>query len=86
VTERRAYLLLLAVIVFWAGNFPLSKLALYELGPLTITCLRALIAAPLLFIVARLQAPLQRPHVRRDYVAFAVLGMTGLVLNTTVWY
>jgi drug/metabolite transporter (DMT)-like permease len=84
VTERRAYLLLIAVIVFWAGNFPLSKLALYELGPITITGM--LIAAPLLLVVARMQAPLDRPLARRDYVAFAVLGLTGLVLNTTVWY
>jgi drug/metabolite transporter (DMT)-like permease len=86
VTERRAYLLLIAVILLWAGNFPLSKLALYELGPITITGMRALIAAPLLLAVARVQAPLDRPLARRDYVAFAVLGLTGLVLNTTVWY
>jgi drug/metabolite transporter (DMT)-like permease len=85
-TERRAYLLLIAVIVLWAGNFPLSKLALYELGPITITGLRALIAAALLLVVARLQSPLDRSLARRDYVAFAVLGVTGLVLNTTVWY
>lgn len=85
-TERRAYLLLIAVILLWAGNFPLSKLALYELGPITITGMRALIAAPLLLAVARVQAPLDRPLARRDYVAFAVLGLTGLVLNTTVWY
>jgi drug/metabolite transporter (DMT)-like permease len=86
VTERRAYLLLIAVILLWAGNFPLSKLALYELGPITITGMRALIAAPVLLAVARVQAPLDRPLARRDYVAFAVLGLTGLVLNTTVWY
>jgi drug/metabolite transporter (DMT)-like permease len=85
-TERRAYLLLLAVIVFWAGNFPLSKLGLYELGPVTLTGARALIAAPLLLLLARLQAPLDHPLTRRDYTAFMVLGLTGLVLNTTVWY
>jgi drug/metabolite transporter (DMT)-like permease len=86
VTDQHAYLLLLAVIVLWAGNFPLSKLALSELGPLTLTGARALIAAPLLLGIARLQGPLDRPLARRDYIAFVVLGMTGLVLNTTVWY
>jgi drug/metabolite transporter (DMT)-like permease len=85
-TERRAYLLLLLVIVFWAGNFPLGKLALLELGPFTLTGARALIAAPVLLAAARLTAPLRRPLVRRDYVAFVILGMTGLVANTTVWY
>jgi drug/metabolite transporter (DMT)-like permease len=44
------------------------------------------VAAPLLLVVARLMAPLQRRLVRRDYVAFVVLGMTGLVANTTIWY
>ena len=27
-TDRRAHLLLFAVILFWAGNFPLSKWAI----------------------------------------------------------
>jgi drug/metabolite transporter (DMT)-like permease len=85
-TERRAYLLLLLVILFWAGNFPLGKLALAELGPLTLTGARALVAAPLLLAMARLTAPLERPLVRRDYIAFTVLGVMGLVANTTVWY
>jgi drug/metabolite transporter (DMT)-like permease len=85
-TERRAYLLLLAVVVFWAGNFPLGKLALAELGPITITGGRALLAAPLLLGLARLTWPLARPLARRDYIAFVVLGLTGLVANTTIWY
>jgi drug/metabolite transporter (DMT)-like permease len=83
---RRAYALLGLVLLFWSGNFPLGKLALQHLGPLTLTAGRALLAAPLLLLVARLTAPLSRPLGRADYVAFTVLGMTGLVTNTTVWY
>jgi drug/metabolite transporter (DMT)-like permease len=86
VEPRRAYTLLGLVLVFWAGNFPLGKLALQELGPLTLTSARAALAAPLLLLVARLTAPLRRPLGRQDYVAFLVLGGTGLVTNTTVWY
>jgi drug/metabolite transporter (DMT)-like permease len=86
VEPRRAYALLGLVLVFWAGNFPLGKLALQELGPLTLTGARALLAAPLLLLVAGLTAPLRRPLGRADYVAFLVLGGTGLVTNTTVWY
>lgn len=44
---------LLVAILFWAGNFPLGKLALNELGPLTLTGARALLAAPLLRPMAR---------------------------------
>ena len=72
-------------IVFWAGNFPLGKLALDELGPTALTAGRALVAAPLLVLVARFTAPLAHPLARRDYVAFVVLGLTGLVGNTTLW-
>jgi drug/metabolite transporter (DMT)-like permease len=86
VTERRAYLLLLAVILIWAGNFPLSKLGLGELPPTTITAIRAVIAAPVFLGLARWRAPLGRALDVRDLVAFAVLGLTGLVGNTTVWY
>ncbi len=79
-------MLLVAVLLFWAGNFPLSKLGLAELGPVTITAARAVIAAPLLLAIAMWTSPLTRPLVRRDYRAFVVLGLTGLVLNTTTWY
>jgi drug/metabolite transporter (DMT)-like permease len=84
--SRRAYLLLVVVIVFWAGNYPLGKLALQELGPVTLTGARTLLAAPLLILAARLTAPLPRALGRADYVAFLVLGLSGLVANTTVWY
>ena len=36
--------------------------------------------------MARVTAPLSRPLGRADYLAFAVLGCSGLVANTTVWY
>lgn len=85
-SDRRSYLRLLAVLFVWAGNFPLGKLALTEVPPLFLVGGRTLMAAPFLFFVARLYAPLDRPLVRRDYVAFCVLGLTGLVLNTTIWY
>ncbi len=74
------------VILFWAGNYPLGKLAIDELSPLVLTAARAVLAAPLLLAVARASAPLAAPPGRRDYLAFVVLGLTGLVANTTVWY
>ena len=85
-SDRRSYLLLVAVLFVWAGNFPLGKLALTEVQPLFLVGGRTLMAAPLLFALARIYAPLERPLVRRDYVAFSILGVTGLVLNTTTWY
>ena len=86
VSDRRSYLLLVAVLLVWAGNFPLGKLALTEVQPLFLVGGRTLVAAPFLYFAARAYAPLDRPLVRRDYAAFGVLGVTGLVLNTTTWY
>lgn len=85
-THARAYGLLLLVTVIWAGNFPLGKLGLGELGPLTLTAARALIAAPLLLAAARLSRGALPALTRRDYRIFTVISLTGLVGNTTVWY
>ena len=84
--DRRAYATLLLVILFWAGNYPVGKLGVGDLGPITLTAGRALLAGPLLLVLARLLAPLTRPLTRTDYAAFAILGGSGLVTNTTLWY
>ena len=84
--DRRAYLLLSVITIVWAGNYPLSKIALERLGPVTMTATRALVATPILLGLAWLTAPRDRPFTRRDYRAFLVLGLTGLVGNTTIWY
>jgi drug/metabolite transporter (DMT)-like permease len=86
VTHRDAYLLLFVVALIWAGNFPLAKLGLSELGPMTLAALRALIAAPLLVLASRvLEGPLP-PLVRRDLTAVVVLAVSGFVGNSTLWY
>ena len=85
-THRHAYALLLGVALLWSGNFPLAKLGLQELGPITMAATRALIAAPLLVVVSRvLEGPLP-PLARRDLAAVAVLAVTGFVGNSTLWY
>jgi drug/metabolite transporter (DMT)-like permease len=86
VTHRDAYTLLLVVALIWAGNFPLAKLGLGQLGPLTLAAARALIAAPLLVLASRLlEGPLP-PLARRDWTAAIVLAATGFVGNSTLWY
>jgi drug/metabolite transporter (DMT)-like permease len=85
-SPARAYGLLLLVILLWAGNYPLGKLALLELGPITLTAARAALAAPVLVLIARLVHGPFPALTRRDRVAFVVISLTGLVGNTTVWY
>ena len=85
-THRRAYALLLGVVLLWAGNYPLAKIGLHELGPVTMSALRALIAAPLLVLVSRLlEGPLP-PLARRDLTAVVVLAVSGFVGNSALWY
>jgi len=86
VTHRDAYLLLLIVALIWAGNFPLAKLGLTELGPLTLASLRALIAAPLLVLASRVLAGPLPPLARRDLTAVIVLGVSGFFGNSVLWY
>ncbi|HUM16751.1 MAG TPA: DMT family transporter [Candidatus Nitrosotalea sp.] len=79
-------MLLSVVALIWAGNFPLAKLGLGELGPLTLAATRTLIAAPLLVLASRvLEGPLP-PLARRDLTAVIVLAVTGFVGNSTLWY
>jgi len=86
VTHRHAYALLLGVALLWAGNYPLAKIGLHELGPITMSALRTLIAAPLLVLVSRLlEGPLP-PLARRDLIAVVVLAVSGFVGNSALWY
>jgi drug/metabolite transporter (DMT)-like permease len=84
--QKNAYLLLLLVVIAWAGNFPLGKLAVREVSPLMLTAGRALFGAGLLLLLARLTAPQRRAFRAADYRAFVILGCSGLVVNTTLWF
>ena len=85
-THRDAYALLLGVALLWAGNYPLAKIGLHELGPVTMSALRAVVAAPLLVLVSRLlEGPLPR-LARRDLIAVVVLAVSGFVGNSALWY
>jgi len=86
VTHRDAYTLLFVVALIWAGNFPLAKLGLAEMGPLTLAAARALVAAPLLVLASRVLEGPPPPLARRDLTAVVVLAVTGFVGNSTLWY
>ena len=85
-THRDAYALLLVVALIWAGNYPLAKLGLSELGPLTLAATRTLIAAPLLLLASRLLEGPVPTLARRDITAMIVLALVGFVGNSALWY
>lgn len=84
--EHEAYGLLLLVSVIWAGNFMAGKVALQVVGPITLTALRALPASALLLWYVRLTYQTWPAVSAADLRAFAILALTGLVTNTTLWY
>jgi drug/metabolite transporter (DMT)-like permease len=83
-TNQRAYALLLAVILFWAGNFPLSKLGLAELPPATITAVRAPLATAVFGSWAVWRSPLGLPPVWIMAGAHAVSAVVLVPLSLAI--
>jgi drug/metabolite transporter (DMT)-like permease len=81
--QDNAYALLTATMFLWGGNVVASRLAVGEVSPMALVCLRWIIAASLLGLVARrgLQAnlPILRPHWRK-ILWMGTFGFTGFNL------
>ena len=73
-TTTHAYAVLALVTIIWAGNFPMAKAGLGELGPLTLTATRALLTAPVLLAVVRAMYGPFPVLSRRDYFTFTVIS------------
>jgi drug/metabolite transporter (DMT)-like permease len=86
VSEREAYGLLFLVSLIWAGNFIAAKVALQVVGPITLTALRAVLATLVLLWYVRFTHPTWPSVSAGDLRIFAILALTGLVTNTTLWY
>lgn len=83
--ERAAYLLLILVTAMWGSYFPLTKLALREISPLTFVAFRFALAAPFLWIVLLRDPRAARPG-RGDLLPFLFLALSGYVLGTALTY
>ncbi len=72
-TERRAHLLLIAVILLWGLNWPIMKIGLQHIGPLTFVAARMGLG---LICMVGLLAALGRLHLptRRDWPVVLVVG------------
>lgn len=82
--EARLYALLTLMVLFWAGNFVVGKIALREFPPLMIAGLRTLFAGafiwPVYWIQSRREQPEQR-WTRSEAPALIGAGILGVVLN-----
>lgn len=80
------YVLLLFTALFWGGNAVAGKIAVGHISPLTLTCLRWLLAMAIVL-------PFAWPHLRRDWAAIRprlplliLLGAVGFTLFNNLMY
>lgn len=75
----RTNLGLATMVVIWALNFSVIKVALEDLSPLTFNALRFPLASLMVYGVLRLRGPIRIPG-RRDAVRILALGLLGNVV------
>jgi drug/metabolite transporter (DMT)-like permease len=76
------YLIVVAVYLFWGGNFVFSKITLKEIpGPL-VAGMRTVFAAVALMAVYKRSRNADRPPLRRDeYPQLCIIGVCGIAVN-----
>ncbi len=84
--SRNAYPLLLITMVFWAGNAVAGRLAVGEVSPLTLTCLRWMLGASVLLVVGRRHLMRDWPIIRRHLPYVAFMGAAGFALFNALLY
>lgn len=83
---RTAALLLAAVILLWGANWPIMKIGVERLGPMTFAVMRMAMAAACMFGFAAATGRLHLPT-RRDWpivLSVGILQMAGFIGLTTV--
>jgi drug/metabolite transporter (DMT)-like permease len=75
----RAHAALLFMVVIWAVNFSVAKVALEELSPLAFNALRFPLAAALLYLIMRSRGAIPLPT-RAELPHVLVLGLLGNLL------
>ena len=78
-SHARAHAALLLMVVIWAVNFSVAKVALEELSPLAFNALRFPLAALLLYAIMRARGPVPMPT-RAEWPGVLALGLLGNLL------
>ena len=81
-----AYLLLLFVTFIWAGNYPVGKIALGQIGPLPLIALRTLVGATILGSLARKSTSNLAAELREDFRSTLILALTGVMASGILFY
>ena len=81
-----AYLILIVTMIFWGGNAVAGRFAVGEVSPLLLTCLRWILGASVLLILARRQLSRDWPTIRRHLPYIAFMGATGFAVFNGLLY
>jgi len=76
--ERIAFALSAVAAVFWGSSFEATRIALHDLPPWTAAAGRFVIAALVIFVWILIVEPAGVRALRRNALAFAVLGILGV--------
>lgn len=72
------YLLLILATLFWGANAVAGKFAVGVISPMALAFLRWLIAAPILWVIARPHLRHDWQHLKANRLTLTLMGMVGL--------
>ncbi len=80
------YLLLALTALFWGGNAVASRLAVGEISPMALTCLRWLVAIVIMVTVTRRELVAQLPVLSRRWLLILAMGTFGFTGFNALFY
>lgn len=84
--HRNAYILLLATMLFWAGNAVAGKLAVGHVSPMLLSALRWALVIPLLAVLGRRHLARDWPLLRERLWLLLFLGFLGFTVFSVAMY
>jgi len=79
-------LLLVLTTLIWAAHSIVGRLAVGQIGPMTLTCLRWAVALIPIFITARPSLRQDWPALRARWVYLAIMGASGFTAFNALFY
>jgi drug/metabolite transporter (DMT)-like permease len=84
--HRKAYVFLLATMLFWAGNAVAGKLAVGHVSPMLLSALRWALVIPVLALLGRRHLARDWPLLRRHLRLLLFLGFLGFTVFSVAMY
>lgn len=83
---NRPIVLLVLTTAMWGGNSVAGRLAVGEMSPMVITCLRWLITCAVLAAIFGRQAAVEWPAARARWFYFIIMALCGFTIFNAIFY